>query len=148
MFSWSLWKLVRSLPVCMCGHLGIPFSIQILWVSVYAVASVHAHAGAITLRSRTINLCLTCLFTELLCTPSGVCAALNAANKSSNEKMQMISLDPAPNPQGPLTLTPTRTHKLPPSLAFSPSIFFPSLFPATGRSRMNISRGQKNACSK
>lgn len=56
-----------------------------------------------------INLRLTCLFTELLCGPLGVGAARNAANNSSNEKMQMITLDPALNPQGG-TWTQTHNH--------------------------------------
>lgn len=53
---------------------------------------------AISLRRPMINLCLTCLFTELVGGPWGPRAACNAANNSSNEKMQMIRLDPAPNP--------------------------------------------------
>lgn len=53
---------------------------------------------AISLRRPMINLCLTCLFTELVGRPWGPRAACNAANNSSNEKMQMIRLDPAPNP--------------------------------------------------
>lgn len=91
-----------ALPVSMCSY---DWKCVCIYIFLCVFTSLHVHAyvcvfelSTIILRRLMINLCLTCLFTELLGGPWGVCAARNAANNSSNEKMQMIRLDPAPNP--------------------------------------------------
>ncbi len=87
---------------CVCSLVCIlymPESIFLIYIWAHACMCVCVcELSAIILSRLMINLCLTCLFTELLGRPLGVCAARNAANNSSNEKMQMIRLDPAPNP--------------------------------------------------
>lgn len=110
--AWVYSACVRVIPLsgCLCVQMlvcvlyfGTYIHISIS-ISRYTCPSKHMHMNACVslvqyiLRRLMINLCLTCLFTELLGGPSGVCGARNAANTSSNEKMQMIRLDTAPNP--------------------------------------------------
>lgn len=107
---------VLTSTVCVCSYACIYIISMCLFTSEHMHAFVFVclcEPSAITLRRHMINLCLTCLFTELLGGSLGARAACNAANNSSNEKMQMIRLDPAPNPLGTLrrTHTYTNTHR-------------------------------------
>jgi len=132
---YPLWACVCELSSCL--HVLLPSCV--LMQSTYSIfkyvvfTSVHVHASAVILWRLMINLCLTCLFTELLCGASGVCAACNAANNSSNEKMQMIRLDP--ESIGILsthtnTTANTQPHKQTHSLALSLSLsLHPSISP-------------------
>jgi len=83
---------------CVCSYVCIYIYIYLYTSVCIRARECMCELSAIILRRLMINLCLTCLFTELLGRPLGVCAARNAANNSSNEKMQMIRLDPAPSP--------------------------------------------------